>query len=387
MADQDVMSGVAGYAAALQAKKALEDAGTNFAESKGDVRRTINKLHPKRLNLIVKEITVETESTKTLRMVRQDGGDLPPFQAGQYVNLFVNAGGVSTARPYAISSSPTQRSFYDLTIKRAKEGFVSSHLLDEVKVGDELQTSGPMGTFHHNPLFHGKNTVFLAGGSGCAPARSLLLEMIEKRSDHTLHLIYVNSHVEDVIFAEEFRALDAKFSNFKLTEIITRPPQGYEGLQGRLTTERLGSLLGMVRDQMFFICGPAPFNVSCVDSLLELGVPSRRIRVEANGAPKGPETMPGWPADVNSQQEVTVKVIGRGEFKAKTSEPLLNSLERHGYFVENACRSGECSLCRVKVAQGEVFNPPEAHLRKSEREFGWVYSCVAFPVSDISIDF
>ena len=66
-------------------------------------------------------------------------------------------------------------------------------------------------------------------------------------------------------------------------------------------------------------------------------------------------------------------------------EPLLTALERTGYFVENACRSGECSLCRVKLVAGSVFNPQEAHLRKSDRDFGWIYSCVAFPTGDIEV--
>ena len=56
-----------------------------------------------------------------------------------------------------------------------------------------------------------------------------------------------------------------------------------------------------------------------------------------------------------------------------------------GYTVENACRSGECSLCRVKILQGKVFNPPEAMLRKSDKDFAWVHACVAFPTTDIEI--
>jgi len=83
--------------------------------------------------------------------------------------------------------------------------------------------------------------------------------------------------------------------------------------------------------------------------------------------------------------EVTVTVKGKGSFKAKVGEPLLNSLERNGYSAENACRSGECSLCRVKLLSGEVFNPPEAHLRTSDRQFGWIHSCVAFPTEDVEI--
>lgn len=82
---------------------------------------------------------------------------------------------------------------------------------------------------------------------------------------------------------------------------------------------------------------------------------------------------------------MTVTVRGKGQFTTTVGEPLLNSLERHGFFVENACRSGECSLCRIKLISGEVFTPDEAHLRRSDRQFGWIYSCVAFPLSNIEV--
>lgn len=385
MSEHNAMNLVAGYAEALAAKHALEHSGSDFVEVRGEVGSTVVQLHPKRLALEVVEIIEETPSTRTLRLVAADRSALPPFQAGQYINLFVEIDGVKTARPYAISSSPTQRIYYDLTVKRARGGFVSGHLLDRVEVGQRLQSSGPMGTFHHNPLFHGDDLVFLAGGSGSAPARSLLLDMLERDLPRRFHLIYVNSHVDDVIFAEQFRALASRHSNFRLTELITRPPEGYAGRTGRLSRELLQQELGELDGKMFYICGPTPFNDGAVELLAGLGIRRRRIRVEANGAPKSPDQQPGWPAGVTLEDEVQVTVQGRGSFRSPVGEPLLNALERHGYFAENACRSGECSLCRVKLVSGEVFNPQEAHLRKSDRDFGWVYACVAFPVGDIEV--
>lgn len=78
-------------------------------------------------------------------------------------------------------------------------------------------------------------------------------------------------------------------------------------------------------------------------------------------------------------------VRGRGSFRTHAGEPLLNALERNGFQVENACRSGECSLCRIKILSGEVFNPPQSRLRSSDRAFGWTHACVAYPAGDIEI--
>ncbi|SFP01098.1 Ferredoxin-NADP reductase [Ectopseudomonas composti] len=385
MSEHNALNLIAGYSEAFAAKLALEQSGSDFQEVRGEVASSVVQLHPKRLALQVAEIIEDTPSTKTLRLVAVDGQALPPFQAGQYINLFVEIDGVRTARPYAMSSSPLQRMHYDLTVKRAQGGFVSNYLLDRVSVGQHLSSSGPMGTFHHNPLFHGDDLVFLAGGSGSAPARSILLNILERELPQRFHMIYVNSHVDDVIYANELRELAAQHENFTLSEVISRPPAGYTGRSGRLSRAMLQELLGEIGDKMFYICGPTPFNDSCVALLGELGVARRRIRVEANGAPKTPHQQAGWPAGVSMEDEVTITVQGRGSFRSTVGEPLLNALERNGYFVENACRSGECSLCRVKLTSGEVFNPQEAHLRKSDRDFGWIYSCVAFPIGNIEV--
>jgi ferredoxin-NADP reductase len=386
---QSVFKQIVGYQEALSHQEQLALQGSNFSEDKGKVANSIAKLHPKRLQLKVIEIIEDTPSTKTLRVASIDGSLLPPFQAGQYINLFVtlDADGKDTdsARPYAISSSSQQREYYDLTIKRATPGFITHHLLDQVKVGDQLSSTGPMGTFYHNPLFPAKELVFLAGGSGIAPARSMIREIADRNLDYKFHLIYLSSFENDVIFDEELNQLDADYDFLTYHKVISRPTENYTGMSGRLTEERLLELIGTIDHKMFYLCGPTPFNESCRDHLKAMEVKPRHIRIEANGPPKNPESLDNWPEQLAPAEEVTVTIQGKGSFKARVDEPLLNSMERNGFTVENACRSGECSLCRVKVVSGSVFNPPEAHLRKTDAQYGWTHSCVAFPVEDIEI--
>lgn len=384
--ETNILNSVVGYKEAALKKEELENKGSNFKEEKGLVRQKINSLHPKRLKLRVEEIRVDTVSTKTLKMVSVDGNKLPPFQAGQYINLFVSLLGVLTARPYSISSSPKDLNSYELTIKRAEGGFVSPYLLDDVKVGQEFESSGPMGSFHHNPLFHGFDLVFLAGGSGIAPAMSMLKSFLASDKDFRFHIIYSNSYEDDVIFIDELRALASVHQNFILTEFLSRQVSpNFKGYRGRLDFKTLQTLLQNAPSKMYYVCGPTPFNEHVGKLLSELGVKSGRILIESNGPPPRPDTMEGWPNSVLPTKEVKVKVGDHQTFLAKVGEPLLNSLERNGYFTENACRSGECSLCRVKLKSGKVFSPPEAKIRKSDKKFGWNHSCVAFPVTDIEI--
>ena len=382
---ENILNTIKGYQEGTDRMLTRAKVGTDKSELKGKVTSEVAKLHPKRLLLTVKEIIQETPSTKTFRMV-SNTQTLPPFQAGQYINLFTDIDGVETARPYAISSCPTQRGYYDLTVKIVDGGFVTGYLLgNNVTVGQPFNATSPMGSFYHNPLFHGNDLVFFAGGSGGAPARSMISHILNRKIKANYHLVYCNSFENDVIFRDEFRAMAAKHDNFTLTEIISQPTENHVGLTGHLNKELISEILTDVNNKTFYVCGPTPYNEFCRTELKSLGVQNKNIRIECNGPPKKPSCLPEWPENISEFDEVKVTILGRGEYTAKTGEPLLNSLERNGYTIENACRSGECSLCRVKVLKGDVFNPPDTRLRKSDKQFGWVHSCVAFPTTDIEI--
>ena len=83
--------------------------------------------------------------------------------------------------------------------------------------------------------------------------------------------------------------------------------------------------MGTAEDKMFYICGPTSFNNFCQEQLRLLNVPSRFVRIEANGPPKHPEKLLGWPSEVTATDVVTITVKGQGSFVARVDEPLLNS--------------------------------------------------------------
>jgi prolycopene isomerase len=165
------------------------------------VDKSMAGLHPHRLSLRVAEIIEETESAKTLRLAPA-AGELPRFRAGQYVNIFVETGGVRTSRPYSISSAPG-KPYYDITVRRKEGGFVSSYLLDEVQAGDILESTGPSGSFYHEPLSDGSDLVFLAGGSGITPFISIMREVVEQSLPLRIHLLYGSRNPEDIIFRKD----------------------------------------------------------------------------------------------------------------------------------------------------------------------------------------
>ena len=384
MGFQDVMKDIEGYQEILDEIKILRKHGMDYTSEKGGVAHRINLLHPKKIALVVSEIYQETETTRTLRLVAKDGY-LPPFQAGQYINVFVDIAGIRTSRPYSISSSPNQIAYYDITVRRVNDGFVSDYLLNEVGVGDELESSGPAGTFTYNPLFHGDDLVFLAGGSGITPFMSMIRVVTEKNLGRHIHLIYGSDSPNDVIFAEELNKRADKHENFTWDLVISSPPEGYKGLTGFITSDLLKNILGDLSSRTFYLCGPEAMYTFCENELASLGILGRKIRTEMYGPPKKVVLQPGWPSGVKADAVFQVSIRGNKTIAAKASEPLMISLERAGIVIPALCRSGECSLCRTKLISGRVYHPEGVKLRKSDRDFGYIHACVAYPLDDLEI--
>ncbi|WP_028476854.1 2Fe-2S iron-sulfur cluster-binding protein [Nocardia sp. CNY236] len=371
----DRFAGAADILAEIDAR--VPDTRDHLAET----RTTVDTYHPKRLRLVVVEIIDETSTTKTFRLEHPEALPLPPFLAGQYLGVFFDG----TSRPYAISSSPERLDHYDLTVRRVPGGRISNALIDTVAVGRELTTTGPMGVFHHNPLFHGSDLIFLAGGSGVAPAMSMIREIVERGLDRRFRLIYGSRRCTDVIFRDELDTLAATHPGIDIHHVVTEPAPDWTGTTGLLSADTISALAGPLDGRMVYVCGPQALYHYALDQLTALGHPRKRIRFEANGAPSDPTRAPQWPSDVDPNTEVSV-VIGGKSFRTPRNRPLLDALEDNGIRPETACRSGECSLCRIRIVEGEVHTAAEAELRLSDARFGYTHSCVAYPISDVELE-
>jgi ferredoxin-NADP reductase len=363
------------------------------ARFKDVVRRAVEPLHPKRMRLRVVEIVQETPSTKTLRFERIDG-PLPPFRAGQYVNLFVDVDGVRTSRPYSISSPPlagrTAGGLLELTVRDNPGGFVAPYLLHEVQVGDELESTGPTGSFYHEPLIDENDLVFLAGGSGVTPFMSIIRQALRQGDPLKIHLLYGSRTPDDVIFGDELAALALEHANFSFSLVISEPPpegdrRGRPYLTGFLDAELIREQIGNITGKTFYICGPGVMYDFCLKALAELGVPAHKIRRELYGPPADVTRQPGWPEGLAADVVFTVEIVDRKTIKAPAGEPLMNSLERHGIVVSAVCRTGACSACRTRLLSGRVFMPPQTGLRESDREYGYIHPCMSYPLQDLTI--
>ncbi len=359
--------------------------GFDYTIPGDDVDQYVERLHPPMLDLIVSRVIEETPSSKTIRLV-SEYGYLPPFQAGQYITVIVEKDNVRTTRPYSISSSPDQLAYYDITVRRIADGLISGFLVDELKTGDKIQSSAPSGNFLYNPVIHDNKHVYVAGGSGITPFMSMLRQVTDRRLKREVYLFYGNRNDEDILFHDELVDISNQSDTIQYIPVIEKPGNTIKCETGLITAELITSRIGALHDKTFFMCGPTAMYDFCRGELDNLDIPLKKIRTEMYGMPENITAYPGWPETIKNEQEFEISVIDRGVFKGKAGNSILKTLELNGLRVPSLCRSGECSLCRVKLVSGKVFQPEGVLLRKSDRKYGYIHSCAAFPLSDVELE-
>ena len=167
--------------------------------------------------------------------------------------------------------------------------------------------------------------------------------------------------------------------------MIENPSKNYTGKCGFITADLISETLGEFSDKSFFICGPQAMYDFCLPEVEKLGIPKRKIKKEIPGTPLNIWEYPGWPSDVKKDDVFTVKISGTKSIQASAGESLLVALEKNGLVIPTLCRSGECSTCRIKLVSGKVFQPQDTPVRKSDRQFGYIHSCVSYPLEDLEV--
>lgn len=348
-----------------------------------NVAAASERLHSKSLSLLVSSISDTGKNAKVIRFVSENGY-LPPFEAGQYINIFTEIDGVRTGRPYSISSSPKQRAYYEITVARIKDGFVSDFFLDDVKVGDRFEANGPAGVFRFQPVFHSRKSLFLAGGSGITPFLSMTREIVDAALERDVVMIYGCRNSKAALYDEELRAYSEKYPNFKYHLIVSDEDDSWNGETGFIDRNLIMHLVPDYAERTCYICGPQVMNDFCKKELEELGLPEKQIRREMFGTRRDIQNEPGWPENLTGDEVFNVK-IGERIIPAKSGESLLTALERLGVRMNVCCRSGECSLCRVKLVNGKVFLSKGVLQRYADEKYGYIHSCKAYPISDLEI--
>jgi ferredoxin-NADP reductase len=361
------------------------------------LEKLCDRIHPKKQSLKISDIKQLSSDTKLFRFVSAKSFQpLASFRAGQYIGLTVEIKGVRTSRPYSLVSSPNQIAYYELAIRKKEGGFVSPYLIKNAKIGDIFEATDPMGNLYYNPIFHGKDLVFIAGGCGITPFISMLRDVSERLLPLKINLIYGCLTEKDIIFRDLLEELQSRRPNIQINYVLSEPESDWKGECGFITREIIQKFIGLIKQKYFYIVGNRPMYQFIDQELTAMGICRHRTLYEAFGVPDDITKVMGWPSDINPLKKVkitlkyhqfnTEKTV---EFEAYCAEPLLNSIERQKLLnleINNGCRSGECALCRTKMDNGKVFVPPNVIIREMDSDYGFIHPCVSYPLTDLHLD-
>ena len=317
-------------------------------------------------------------------------GDLTPFTfvPGQFLNVAFWIGGARMNRSYSISSSPTQRDYVDLTVRREPRGAVSRHIDDLLKVGDLIEVGGPVGRFTFSGA-EAESIVLISGGVGITPMMSISRYLTERSWPGDIFLLYTCRAPVDFIFEKELAALQQL--NPKLHVIVTMSrAEGtdWKGLRGHLTKELLIQAVPNLASRRIHLCGPPSMMESTKAILTELGVPPDNVKTEAFGATKPSPALPGDPIKPTAPATGPLVRFTTNSKSAKihTDQTILELSEELGIGIEFSCRVGTCGICKVKMTSGEVDMAVEDALDPDDKTNGIILACQAKPKGDVVVE-
>jgi ferredoxin-NADP reductase len=229
---------------------------------------------------------VRTLRVRTFERVTADAAQLTldldgrpfDFTAGQAAWLGRHGQGIR--RPYSLALSPAEAARtarLAFLVGLEADGTPGEHM-QGLEAGTPMDVDGPVGAFNLPPLAERPSLLFLAGGTGIAPLRAMLHEVIETRPGARIHLLYSARSFAHLACRHEWRALeDARRLSLDIT-LSREAPAGWKGGVGRVAPAALAPHVGP--DTMALLCGPKGFVETVTRYLRELGLPEERIRRE-----------------------------------------------------------------------------------------------------------
>jgi ferredoxin-NADP reductase len=230
----------------------------------------------------IADIEVETRRVKRVSL---SVSGWQGHRAGQHIDVRLTADdGYQAVRSYSIASPPEEEMIV-LAIERLDDGEVSPYLVDELRLGDQLEVRGPIGGYFAWDVSEGGPLMLIAGGSGVVPLMAMLRHRVAARSDVPIRLLYSVRSSDDLIFREELDRLEATCDGVTIVRTLTRShPGGWTGYTRRIDSSLLREVVwGPEERPLIYVCGPTRFVESVSSELVVQGHEPSHVRTERFG--------------------------------------------------------------------------------------------------------
>jgi len=215
---------------------------------------------------VIEKIIEETPAVRTYHFnfkdekLRQEF----TFESGQFGEYSVFGAGEAT---FCISSSPTRRDHLEFAVQRVGK---VTNAMDKLGVGAEIGFRGPYGNSFPLDYLEGKNLIFIGGGIGLAPVRSLIWNVIDNRDKYgKIDIIYGARSPKDLCFKYDLDAWEAD-KTVNMVTTIDREDKDWNGKVG-LVPNVLKEVAPSASNAAAIVCGPPIMIRFTFPALEELG--------------------------------------------------------------------------------------------------------------------
>lgn len=227
-------------------------------------------------HLIGKEVIAE--GTMLFRLEKPEGF---AFRAGQSIDLTLidppETDAEGNKRAYSLSSAPYEP---ELKVAMRMRDTAFKRVLKGMPEGAQMKLDGPFGemTLHEDAT---RPAVFLAGGIGVTPFRSMILDALHQGLPHAMYLFYSNRRPEDAAFLTELEDIHAPTFTFVPTMTAAEGSQvPWQGETGFISAEMLRRHLPQGASPVYYLAGPEAMVTAMRTLLQGAGIVSDDIRYE-----------------------------------------------------------------------------------------------------------
>lgn len=220
----------------------------------------------------ITEIEPQTPDTTMLRVLLEDPTLAQSFtyRPGQFAQLSIFGTGEC---PISIASTPTRKGPLEFCVRAVGQ---VTNALHELDVGSKIGIRGPYGNSFPLPELEGQNLLFIGGGIGLAPLRSLINYVLDNRGHYgEVELVYGARSPRDLVFKDELNSWDEQEG---VTAYLT-VDQGDERWRGPVgfVPPFLREIAPSHKDKVAFTCGPPIMIKLVMEALEEMEFPPDRI--------------------------------------------------------------------------------------------------------------
>lgn len=210
------------------------------------------------------------------------------YKAGQYsvVDLGTKEDPEGPVRSFTIASSPTEKDFILISTRIRDTPFKKK--LAALETGSLVTISAPLGKFVLHEDYNSKPAVFLSGGIGVTPFRSLIKYATDMKLPVKITMFDANRNQANILYKDEFDSWAEVNKNLRIVYAVsevetTSSSTEWKGEKGHINKAMLEKYLDSseIGTSIFYICGP-PGMLTAMKNLLqnELAIPRERIKIE-----------------------------------------------------------------------------------------------------------